>query len=510
MRALNDVRWVRPELAERTVVVMDSQQYQEDISPRLFGTVSLRHMGSVRLRLRRVVVGLLALAVAAVGFVGLSISPAWAGEQSLSTVGAHTFTVPAGVTSITVTATGGGGGSGPGGDGGGGCTVTGATLSVAPATQLAVFVGGGGGAYSGGGSSSVNAGDSGNQVIAGGGGGASGDTGGSGCALGDGSGGEGSGTGSNRGDGGSLGIGGNGGGSATNGGDGDGGNGGDGGLGSGGGSGGAGSGIGGSGDAAGGGGGYGGGGGGTSGGGAGGSIGSGDNTTYSTATNGAPSSNSGTPGGDGAVTITWTSFAVTYDGNSNTGGTVPVDSATYAAGVTVPVAGNTGSLTKTGYTFAGWFNATSGGTEYGSTFTMPSSAVTLYAQWTATGTDSEQTPVNACVTKGSRTSIPRSGSKRLMKPDCVTNAAQPGGVRVNSATPRGDLTYYTLSCSYTNNGKKINKATRSAGYGGRYRTCARGKMMIRTYGTPINLSITWYAPKTGTYPAYKTTKKYRT
>ena len=41
---------------------------------------------------------------------------------------------------------------------------------------------------------------------------------------------------------------------------------------------------------------------------------------------------------------------VTYNGNGNTGGTVPVDaSSPYLQGATVTVLGNTGTLVKTGY-----------------------------------------------------------------------------------------------------------------------------------------------------------------
>ncbi|HBX24233.1 MAG TPA: hypothetical protein DEF34_11480, partial [Desulfotomaculum sp.] len=53
----------------------------------------------------------------------------------------------------------------------------------------------------------------------------------------------------------------------------------------------------------------------------------------------------------------WTAmptYTVTYDGNGNTSGSVPVDSNTYITGATVTVLGNTGNLVKTGYTFAGW------------------------------------------------------------------------------------------------------------------------------------------------------------
>lgn len=102
------------------------------------------------------------------------------------TVGSATFTVPAGVTSLTVTATGGGGGGGGSGDfgggysyngGGGGAIVT-STLSVTPGQNLGLFVGGGGfqspfaagGGGGGGGSSNVDPGLT-HQIIAGGGGG---------------------------------------------------------------------------------------------------------------------------------------------------------------------------------------------------------------------------------------------------------------------------------------------------------------------------------------------------
>ena len=48
-------------------------------------------------------------------------------------------------------------------------------------------------------------------------------------------------------------------------------------------------------------------------------------------------------------------YSVTYDGNTNDSGSVPVDSnSPYADGSTVTVLGNPNSLGKTGYTFNGW------------------------------------------------------------------------------------------------------------------------------------------------------------
>ncbi|HRT33737.1 MAG TPA: InlB B-repeat-containing protein, partial [Bacteroidales bacterium] len=75
-----------------------------------------------------------------------------------------------------------------------------------------------------------------------------------------------------------------------------------------------------------------------------------------------------------------------YDGNTNTGGTAPVDgSSPYLEGATVTVLG-LGDLVKTGYRFIDWNTAADGsGTNYdeSDTFLMPATDVTLYAQWAA-------------------------------------------------------------------------------------------------------------------------------
>ena len=83
--------------------------------------------------------------------------------------------------------------------------------------------------------------------------------------------------------------------------------------------------------------------------------------------------------------------SVTYNGNSNTAGTVPVDpSSPYQFGATVTVLGNTGDLSRindggTSYRFTGWNTKADGsGSDQaeGSTFIMGVSNVILYAQWT--------------------------------------------------------------------------------------------------------------------------------
>jgi len=81
---------------------------------------------------------------------------------------------------------------------------------------------------------------------------------------------------------------------------------------------------------------------------------------------------------------------VTYNGNGNRSGSVPLDLNKYSKGSTVIVKGNTGNMewkdsdNKTEKLFNGWNTQASGsGTSYtdNSTFTLGSSPVTLYAQW---------------------------------------------------------------------------------------------------------------------------------
>ena len=110
-------------------------------------------------------------------------------------------------------------------------------------------------------------------------------------------------------------------------------------------------------------------------------------------------------------------FTTTYNGNGHTSGSIPNDSNSYEEGATVTVLGNTGSLMKTGCSFAGWNTASDGtGTERapGSTFAMGAADVTLYVTWTvnnytitfdkndagATGTMADQT-----ITSGSSASL---------------------------------------------------------------------------------------------------------
>lgn len=92
---------------------------------------------------------------------------------------------------------------------------------------------------------------------------------------------------------------------------------------------------------------------------------------------------------------------VSYDGNSDTSGTVPLDINVYSSNAAVTVLENMGSLARTGYCFMGWNTAANGsGTNYdaGNTFAISGNTI-LYAQWAPLEIDSSS--INAYVVSGS-------------------------------------------------------------------------------------------------------------
>jgi uncharacterized repeat protein (TIGR02543 family) len=96
-------------------------------------------------------------------------------------------------------------------------------------------------------------------------------------------------------------------------------------------------------------------------------------------------------------------YTVTYNGNGNTSGTVPVDSSAYTSGTSVTVKSNSGSLQKTGYSFLSWNTACSNsttctGTDRSAsgtaTFSMGTANVTLFAKWNYVNQPPAVTPVS--------------------------------------------------------------------------------------------------------------------
>ncbi|HMA64017.1 MAG TPA: InlB B-repeat-containing protein, partial [Chitinispirillaceae bacterium] len=77
---------------------------------------------------------------------------------------------------------------------------------------------------------------------------------------------------------------------------------------------------------------------------------------------------------------------VTYFGNGNTAGKVPLDTSTYSKGSNASVIGNIDTLTKGGFVFTGWNTKSDGsGIQYfgGESILMDTSDINLYAHWSS-------------------------------------------------------------------------------------------------------------------------------
>lgn len=88
-------------------------------------------------------------------------------------------------------------------------------------------------------------------------------------------------------------------------------------------------------------------------------------------------------------------YTITYDANGATSGTIPSAGSFTSGSAATTVASNSGSLVRTGYTFAGWNTAANGtGTSFAAgTSTYSSRAdVTLYAMWTPIPTTTTTAP----------------------------------------------------------------------------------------------------------------------
>jgi hypothetical protein len=110
-------------------------------------------------------------------------------------------------------------------------------------------------------------------------------------------------------------------------------------------------------------------------------------------------------------------YTVTYNGNGNTGGTVPVDTHTYISGESGIVKYNTGNLVKTGSIFRTW-NLTANGTgstlQPGGGFGIGGASLILYAMWTpqytlttSSQTGGSMTPVTGIVDSGAAVTLVR-------------------------------------------------------------------------------------------------------
>ena len=136
-------------------------------------------------------------------------------------------------------------------------------------------------------------------------------------------------------------------------------------------------------------------------------------------------------GGNVYLVVTLNTYNVTYATNNATSGTAPTDSNTYTNGQTVTVLGNTGGLTRTGYTLTGWNTAADGsGTSYAvtgsATFIMGPANVKLWPVWTSATLSGNATLTSLAVAPGTLTPVFNSGTTNY----AVTNANAVSAVTV--------------------------------------------------------------------------------
>ncbi|MEN9962081.1 MAG: hypothetical protein RIS66_494 [Actinomycetota bacterium] len=140
-------------------------------------------------------------------------------------------------------------------------------------------------------------------------------------------------------------------------------------------------------------------------------------------------------------------YDLVYSGNGKTGGTVPATQSS-AIGAEQTVAANSGTLAKTGYTFAGWNTAADGsGTAYaaGSKLLMPVGGLTLYAVWTPGQYTLTYSPNSG--TSAPASSLNNAGSSITLSATVPTRAGYTFGGWNTLANGTG--TNYASSAAYT-------------------------------------------------------------
>lgn len=130
-------------------------------------------------------------------------------------------------------------------------------------------------------------------------------------------------------------------------------------------------------------------------------------------------------------------YTVTYDGNGNDSGSVPLDGTSYNSNDPVTVSGNTGGLGLSGFVFNGWNTAADGsGTAYVANDTFNITAnTTLYAQWLSTSPPVITSSLTDSGTVGATYTY---NIVATNSPTSYSAAGLPAGLSINTST--GEIT----------------------------------------------------------------------
>lgn len=184
-------------------------------------------------------------------------------------------------------------------------------------------------------------------------------------------------------------------------------------------------------------------------------------------------------------------YVLNYNAN---GGTCSTSSQTCYSGY--PIGGTLPTAARTGYTFAGWYTAASGGSQVtASTSFTSSSSVTIYAHWTAiqypvtfnANGGSTPNPVSKNVTYGSTYGTLATSTKTGYALDGWYTAAS-GGTKITSSTTVSITAAQTLYAHWTPN---IYTVTYNAN-GGSVSPTSKNVTYDSTYGTLATPTRTGY------------------
>ena len=222
-----------------------------------------------------------------------------------------------------------------------------------------------------------------------------------------------------------------------------------------------------------------------------------------------------------AATSTGLTYSITYDSNSATSGTVPSASTVTVSGGTLTLPSNSGTLTKTNYTFAGWNTAANGsGTSYavGATTFLPSGDTTLYAQWNSTITYSGNSNTSGSVPTaqtgiGSKLLTLATNSGTLARTNytfggwntAADGSGTPYAAGLTTYTPTGSTTLYAQwnsTITYSGNGNTggsvptstVFTGSSAGNLGTNSGSLVKTNFYFYGWNTGTDGTGTWYAP----------------
>ena len=162
---------------------------------------------------------------------------------------------------------------------------------------------------------------------------------------------------------------------------------------------------------------------------------------------------SGTVASNVTLTAQWTANTLTVTYNSQSGSSITAGSTSTGASMSLP-----GTPTRTGYTFAGWFVATSGGSAITFPYAHSQTAnFTLYAQWTAAApafslsSSSESKAQNTAIVGYTITSTGGAIASYAISPSAPTGLTFSTSTGLLSGTPTTvqSATAYTITATNT-------------------------------------------------------------